>query len=201
LPSNGECHRPADACSASGAARYKTRFDRPPIPEPAFDFAAAVVTGIAAALAEAGASATLLREDFLPKMSGDAFANWCVRLAGTADAVRCCQALPVLILASRNGVIVNRKAIQRAPWDCVVCPIIDGKTRATLLYELGPSRFGVALSPDTYATGARGAAEFDAWLEDIISEVHPAVITTAGDLPAALDIGRLNELWENIQSQ
>jgi len=173
--------------------------DHPQIPESAFDFTAAVITGMAAAFVEAGANAVLIREDFLPAMSDDAFADWYVRLATTINIVRFYQALPVLVLTREEGVAANRDAILRAPWECPICPAFEEKTSATLLSELGPSRFGLALAPHMYAIGAAGVAEFDSWLKKIVSDARPAVITTASDLPAAVDIQRLNQLWEDIQ--
>jgi uroporphyrinogen-III decarboxylase len=173
--------------------------EQPDIPASALELATAVISGIATAYVEAGANAVLIREEFLPAFSEERFADWCSRLAPTINIVRFYQALPVLVLTYMNGVMANRDAIVREPWDCVVCHVVEGKPGATMLAELGPLRFGVALSPEAFAPDSSGSAEFDESVRHIVSDLQPAVITTAGDLPAAVDIERLNKLWENIR--
>jgi len=165
------------------------------LPESALDLATTAVTGIARAFLEAGASAILIREDFLPAMSEDGFADWCSRLRPIVNIVRFYRALPILVLGRAEGVMANRDQILRAEWDCVVCPIVNRKT-ATLLSELGPSVCGLALAPDMFSPSP--TPDFEGWVSQIVSEVRPAVITTAGDLPASVDIERLNKLWENL---
>jgi len=183
---------------AASLAQLDTQgvLDPPQLPELALDLATRVITGIATAFLEAGASAILIREDFLPTLSEEGFANWCSRLRPIVNIVRFYRALPILVLGCAKGVTANRDHILRAEWDCVLCPIVNHKS-ATLLSELGPSVCGLALAPDLFS--ASPAADFEGWVTRIVSEVRPAVITTAGDLPAAVDIERLNKLWENLQ--
>ena len=173
--------------------------DKPEIPSSALDLAAAVISGIATAFAEAGANIVLIREDFLPALSEDGFSDWSSRLAPTINIVRFFEALPVLLLTGTKGVMANRAAIVREPWDCVVCSVFDGKPESALLPELGSARFGVALAPEAIAAGASSGAEFDEAVRVMASFLHPAIITTAGDLPAAVDMERLNRLWDNIR--
>jgi len=169
------------------------------IPASALDLATAVISGIASAFAEAGASVLMIREEFLPALSEEGFSDWTSRLAPTINIVRFYQALPVLLLTCRNGVMANREAILREPWDCVVCQIFDGKPDTATLSELGPLRFGVALAPEAFAPGSTGAADFDESVRKLVTDLQPAVVTTAGDLPAAVHIERLNKLWESIR--
>lgn len=177
----------------------KGALDQPEIPEPALDLATTMISGTATAFVEAGAGVVLIREEFLPALSEESFADWCSRLAPTINIVRFYQALPILLLTCRNGVMANRDAIVREPWDCVVCSVLDGKPGSTILSELGPLRFGVALSPDAFAPNGPGSADLDESVRQIVSDLRPAVVTTAGDLPAAVDIERLNKLWENVR--
>lgn len=170
--------------------------DRLQLPESALDLATTAVTGIATAFLEAGASAILIREDFLPAMSEEAFADWCSRLRPIINIVRFYRALPILVLGHAEGVTANRDQILRAEWDCVVCPIANRKV-GTLLSELGPSVCGLALAPDMFFPSP--TPDFEEWVSQIVLEARPAVITTAGDLPASVDIERLNKLWENLQ--
>jgi hypothetical protein len=95
--------------------------------------------------------------------------------------------------------MANRDAIVREPWDCVACSVFDGRPESALLPELGSTRLGVALPPEAFAPNGPGSADFDESVRQIVSNLRPAVVTTAGDLPAAVDIERLNKLWENIR--
>jgi len=174
----------------------KGAVERPQLPESALDLATTAITGIATAFLEAGATAVVIREGFFPTLSETGFADWCSRLQPIVNIVRFYRALPILVLGCPNGVAANRDQILRAQWDCVLCPVVNRK-EATLLFELGPSVCGLALAPDLFSPGP--AADFEAWVRQIVSERRPAVITTAGDLPAAVDIERLNKLWENLQ--
>jgi uroporphyrinogen-III decarboxylase len=169
------------------------------VPEPALDLAAGMISGIAKAFVDAGATVVLIREDFLPALSEEEFSGWRSRLAPTVNIVRFYEALPVLLLNSQAGVMANRDAILRELWDCVVCSVFDGRPESVLLPELGSTRFGVALAPEAVAAGGSGAAEFDELVRAMVSFTRPAVITTAGDLPAAMDMERLNRLWDNIR--
>jgi len=169
----------------------------PDFAEQALDLVTTAITAIATTFLEAGASALLIREEILPTMSDENFADWCSRLAPIVNIVRFYRALPVLLLECRKGVEANRERILRAPWDCILCPVVRAHAHATLLAELGPSSFGLALPPEMLGPGS--AADFDAWIRQTVCEVRPAVLTTTGDLPASVDIERLNKLWENLQ--
>ena len=183
---------------AASLAQLDTQgvLDRPQLPESALDRATTAITGIATAFLEAGASAILIHEDFLPTMSEEGFTDWRSRLRPIVNIVRFYRALPILVLGCAKGVTANRDLILRADWDCVLCPIVSHKA-ATLLSELGPSVRGLALAPNMFSPSP--TADFEGWVKEMISSGRPAVITTAGDLPAAVDIERLNKLWENLQ--
>jgi len=183
---------------AASLAQLDTQgvLDRPRLPESALDLATTAITGIATAFLEAGASAILIREDVLPTMSEEGFNDWCSRLRPIVNITRFYRALPILMLGCATGVTANRDQILRAEWDCVLCPIVNHKA-PTLLFELDPSVRGLALAPDMLSPSP--TADFEAWVAEMVSNGRPAVITTAGDLPAAVDIERLNKLWENLQ--
>ncbi|MGD0957622.1 MAG: uroporphyrinogen decarboxylase family protein [Candidatus Acidiferrales bacterium] len=171
----------------------------PDIPSPALDLAAAVISGIAAAFVEAGAGLVLIREDFLPALSPEGLESWFSRLATTINIIRFYEALPVLLLTCKEALAVKGEAIARQPWDCVVCPVLDGPAPYTAAFSnLGPARFGVALPPKLFDAGKSSAADFEDALRRV-SDLRPAVVTTAGDVPAAADVERLNKLWENVR--
>ncbi|MGD1212433.1 MAG: uroporphyrinogen decarboxylase family protein [Candidatus Acidiferrales bacterium] len=171
----------------------------PDIPSSALDLASAVIAGIAAAFVEAGAGLVFIREDFLPALSPEELESWFSRLATTINIVRFYEALPVLLLTCKEALAANAEAIAGQPWDCVVCPVLDGLAPdIAALSGLGPARFGVALPPKLFDAGKSSAADFEDSVRRI-SDLRPAIITTAGDLPAAADMERLNKLWENAR--
>ncbi|MFY9691961.1 MAG: uroporphyrinogen decarboxylase family protein [Candidatus Acidiferrales bacterium] len=177
------------------------------VPAEALDVAAATISEIAKALAEAGVGAIFIREDFLPALSPEDFEAWTSRLAPTMNIVRFYQALPVLLLGGTGAFAANRDAIASHPWDCVVCPLLDEIMAGNAAMapssnpysELASARLGLALPAGAFDVGQSGAAEFDERVRRIVSELRPAIITTAGDVPAAADVEHLNKLWEDVR--
>jgi len=170
------------------------------IPPPALDLAAAVMPTLATALVEAGANVIFLREDILPTLGEEEAADWASLLAPAVNIIRFYQALPVLLLTRRDSVAVNREAVLRQQWDCVVCPVADGDgwEDAAGYAELGATRFGIALPPEAFDAASAAAPAFGEWLSRMVAEQHPAVVTTAGDVPPAADVEGLNSLWLKI---
>jgi uroporphyrinogen-III decarboxylase len=172
----------------------------PVIPAPALDLAAAVISGIVTAFVEAGASVIFIREEFLPALSPEDFSDWSSRLATTINIVRFYQALPVLLLCAPETFATNRDAIAGHSWDCVVCPTLDELEANGAAYAaLDPARLGVALTAGAFDPNRGAAAEFDENVRRIVLRLHPAIITTTGDVPATADIERLNKLWDNVR--
>jgi uroporphyrinogen-III decarboxylase len=175
----------------------------PDIPSSALDLASAVISGIAAAFVEAGVAVVFIREDFVPALSPEELESWFSRLETTINIVRFYEALPVLLLTCKEPPAANAEAIARQPADCVVCPLLDEATPyIAAISSLGLSRFGIALPPELFDSGASSAANFEDAVRRVaglVSDVGPAIVTTAGDLPAAADMERLNKLWENVR--
>ncbi|HXQ27569.1 MAG TPA: uroporphyrinogen decarboxylase family protein [Candidatus Acidoferrales bacterium] len=172
------------------------------VPASMLDLAAAMIGPIATAFLEAGANVVFIREAVLPTLSEDAAADWASRLGTTINIIRFYQALPVLLLDRGCSFAANREAILQQHWDCVVCPVLDQSAldRPGGFPELGAAGFGVALPTEAFEPGDPSSAEFDESLHRIISDLRPAVITTAGDVPAAAEMERLNKVWENVRS-
>ena len=170
------------------------------IPPSALDLATAVMAPLATALVEAGANVVFLREDVLPVLSEDEAADWASRLSSAVNIIRFYQALPVLLLTRRDSVAANRDVILSQPWDCVVCPVMDGNSweRAAGYAALGATKFGVALPPEAFDPAAE-AGDLGGFLARAVAEWHPAVVTTAGDIPATADVERLNNLRQTMQ--
>jgi uroporphyrinogen-III decarboxylase len=175
----------------------------PDIPSSALELASAVTSGITAAFAEAGVAVLFIQEDFLPALSPEELEGWFSQLATTINIVRFYEALPVLLLTCREPPAANAEAIARQPADCVVCPLLDdAPSYIAAISSLGLAHFGVALPPALFDSSASSAADFDdaaRRVSGLVSDVGPAIVTTAGDLPATADMERLNKLWENVR--
>jgi uroporphyrinogen-III decarboxylase len=173
------------------------------IPAPAIDLAASVISGIATALVEAGANVIFIREEVLPALSAEEAEDWASRLATTINIVRFYEALPVLLLTRKSSIIANRDVISRLHWDCVVCPVLDSveSDGAVKPSQFGKALFGIALPPEIFEPGERCDAASGESIRSAISNLRPAIVTTAGDVPATVDVERLNKLWEDIHSQ
>jgi Uroporphyrinogen decarboxylase (URO-D) len=175
----------------------------PDMPPSALDLASAVISGIATAFVEAGAGLVLIREDFLPALSPEELETWFSQLATTINIIRFYDALPVLLLTCKDPPGANAEAIARQPAGCVVCPSLDDiPPYIAAISSLGLARFGVALPPKLFDADESSAADFEDAMRrvsGVVSDLGPAIITTAGDLSAAADMERLNKLWENVR--
>jgi uroporphyrinogen-III decarboxylase len=161
----------------------------------ALDVATAAISPIAKALLEAGASVIFIREEVLPALSADEASDWAARLATTINIIRFYQALPVLLLPRARSAAANRETIVQQHWDCVVCPAVDAAQQDW------PAGFGAALPLEAFEPGDSGNAVFDECVRRMISGSRPAVVTTAGDVPATADMERLKKAWENVRSR
>jgi uroporphyrinogen-III decarboxylase len=161
----------------------------------ALDLASETISSVAKALLEAGAGVIFIREEVLPALSAEGASDWASRLATTINIIRFYQALPVLLLPRASAAGANREAIERQNWDCVVCPALDASTSAPQL----PAGFGVALPLEAFEPGDSGSAKLDDSIRQIGARPRPAIVTTAGDVPATVDMERLNKVWENIR--
>ncbi|HXP82420.1 MAG TPA: uroporphyrinogen decarboxylase family protein [Verrucomicrobiae bacterium] len=162
----------------------------------ALDLAGEVTAAVARAFVEAGADAIFIREEVLPLLTAETAAQWATRLATTINILRFYEALPVLLLTCQDATSANSSLIAGQKWDCVLCAethlMPPGKFAS--FASLGPSRLGVAFPPSIFESDAltsEGVAGPDS-AEDL--DLHPAVITTAGDVSANADLKRLNEL-------
>jgi uroporphyrinogen decarboxylase-like protein len=162
----------------------------------ALDLAGEVTAAVARAFVEAGADAIFIHEQVLPLLTAETAAQWATRLATTINIIRFYEALPVLLLTCQDATAANSSLIAGQKWECVLCPETRSMSPDDVgpFASLGPSRLGVALSPSIF--------EFDALVSDGVAgpgssenlDLHPAVITTAGDVSANADLKRLNEL-------
>jgi uroporphyrinogen-III decarboxylase len=160
------------------------------------EFAAAVVSRIASAFAEAGANAVFIREDVLPADSPEAFANWLRALATAINIIRFYEALPVLVVTNPGVTTAKRVELLNQLKDCVVCFVLGESAGAETpgSAKVASSRAGLALPPELFDPA--GPASNNENLRQLIAEQRPALITTAGDVPPTADVKRLNQVWE-----
>jgi uroporphyrinogen-III decarboxylase len=164
----------------------------------AIELAAAAISPIAKAFVEAGANVVFIREEILPTLADEDAEEWASRIAATINIIRFYEALPVVLLTCPRSVAANSDVIAKQPWDCVICPVLDGVVSDVPggLATLGPARLGIALPPKAFEPGSPGPDES---IRGVVSDLRPAIVTTAGDVSATADMERLKRLWEAIR--
>ena len=63
---------------------------------------------------------------------------------------------------------------------------------------IGSTQMGIAVPSSALQSDESGRESFRPSLHNIIDELHPAIITTATDVPATTDVKQLSTLWEEI---
>ena len=167
----------------------------------AMEFAGEVTSAVARAFVEAGADAIFIRELIRSSLAVETAAEWVSRLATTINIIRFYEALPVLLLPCQDPAAANSNLIARQAWDCVLCaeaPSMPPSGFGTIA-ALGPSRFGVALPPAVFTSEVSNTEDVAGPVSRAILDLHPAVITTAGDVPASVDLKLLNRLWDAVR--
>jgi Uroporphyrinogen decarboxylase (URO-D) len=164
------------------------------------DLTASVVSGIARAFVEAGANVIFLREDVTPSLSADDAEDWSSRLATALNIVRFYEALPVLLLTTRFANADILQTIASQSWDCVICFPLEGLTaqHVQTIAGMGPGRAAIAFPVNWFAPGAPETTNAE-FLRHSVSEIHPAIVTTAGDMPPSGDFERLKRMWEDMR--
>lgn len=175
--------------------------DRDNLPEAAIELAAATITQIASKLVEAGAHVIFVREEILPQLTPQTAEAWAATLAPAVNIIRFYQALPVLQITNHQAFAKNSAAIFQQTWDCILCPTLPAEPNASFLHALRENNplLGIAMPTAALPSGESGAENFRQSLHTIINAMHPALITTAQDVPASTtDIKQLSSFWEEI---
>jgi hypothetical protein len=157
------------------------------------EVAATVTTQMASAFVEAGADVVILQEEMVPILTADTCEVWAELLAPAINVVRFYEALPVLQVAAVKSVHENCELISQRRWDCVVCSpmeAISSQRRNEILRPTAVTH-GISLPLEVFRPGGLGTEGFRQSLNPMIMELRPAMITTAGDLPAMTDMNRL----------
>jgi hypothetical protein len=171
------------------------------LPDAALEVGALMMTQVSAAYAEAGANVIFIQEDGLPRFSPEACDAWASSLAPALNIIRFYQALPVLQLTDSRSFAENREVIIHQHWDCVICPTVDvTEVRSTPVLQSSAMLRGVALPPESLLTEKAGDRDVDGILDYVISELRPAIVTTAGDVPVDTDMKQFTRIAERVRN-
>lgn len=170
------------------------------ISESAVELAASVVTRISGALVEAGASLIMIQEDVLPALSQERCAAWASALEPAFNVIRFYEALPVLQLTGGNCFAANSAVILQRRWDGVLCPSLDGiaSQPADAASAWSSVTMGLALPLETFQLNDSALQVSSDSLRRMVAALRPAILTTAGDVPAMMDMKRLSKVLEKI---
>ncbi len=179
--------------------------DAPPredFSDAALQLAAATITQIAAKFVEAGANIIFIQENIFPVVAAQHCDAWAESLAPAFNIIRFYEALPVLLFGGENSFAANKDVVYARNWDCILCPALAAT--ATNPAEIAPppscANIGLALPAARFQPAASPSTEnFADSLHTIMMELRPALVTTAGDVPAATDIKLLAKIGEAIR--
>jgi uroporphyrinogen-III decarboxylase len=161
----------------------------------AIELASAAISAIAKAFLEAGANMIFIREEMLPAI--DSVPDWASSLTTTINIIRFYEAIPVLLL---NTVSKNWELILQQSWDCIVCPALQdiSAEECSAFVKLNPANLGFALPVSANSPSASDSKKYEEELRSLILRFHPAIVTTAGDIPPTTDLKRLNRMREIV---
>jgi hypothetical protein len=168
------------------------------LPREALEIAGSFVTQLATAFVEAGANLIFIQEDNLPILSAQSCEDWASLLAPTLNIVRFYQALPVLYFASQSA--QTRKVIFQRSLDAILCPALKalpiGDIEELAGWNSAPR--AIALPLEIFHTDNTSVTASHESLRQAMSALHPAIVTTAGDVPASTDMKRLSNVLGEI---
>ena len=156
----------------------------------ALDLGTGMLTQTASVFVEAGAHVIVIHEDVLPRLSHESADDWANRLSPVINIIRFYGALPLLLLTSPAAVCQNRELLANRDWEAVLCLALEASS-LTGWPSTGAAKLGVALAPD--------CLQPDPALMKRIESLHPAVVTTSGDVPSSADVKQLAAMCEEAR--
>ena len=156
----------------------------------ALDLAAAMLTQTSSLFVEAGAQVILIHEGVLPPLSDERVDDWANRLSPVFNIIRFYGALPLLLLTNPAAVCQNFELLANRDWEAVLCLALEASS-LTGWPSTGAAKLGVALAPD--------CLQPDPALTKRIERLHPAVVTTSGDVPPSADVKQLAAMCEEAR--
>jgi hypothetical protein len=165
------------------------------------EVATSAVAQASKAFAEAGANLIFLREERFPAKSLGSAQDWESLLGPIFNVIRFYEAQPVLQVASEHGLTDNPEAILQLAQGCVVClPLAAIQSVPAEKYSvIRSSKLGIGLPTAAFQPDEPNDASFPSRLGQLISDVQPAIVTTASDVPAATDLKRLAAISEIVR--
>jgi hypothetical protein len=160
------------------------------VPASSCELAASMLTHVASALVEAGAHAILIHEDVLPRLSHESADDWANWLSPVINIIRFYGALPLLLLTNPAGVFQNLELLANRDWEAVLCLALDASSPGGWP-SADIATLGAALAPDCLPP--------DPALMKRIESLHPAVVTTGGDVPPSAHIKQLARMCEEVR--
>jgi uroporphyrinogen decarboxylase-like protein len=159
----------------------------------ALEVSAAVVTEMASAFVEAGADVIIFQEEIIPILSAESCEVWANLLAPAINVVRFYEALPVIQLTTVSSVLENWDVIFQRHWDCVVCSPMEAMASLPQTESLKPTGAtrGISLPLEAFRPGGSVGVGLRQNLDPQLSELRPAMVTTAGDVPVTTDMKHL----------
>jgi len=154
----------------------------------ALDLAATMLTQTSSAFVETGAHLILIHEDVLPPLSDERVDDWANRLSPVVNIIRFYGALPLLLLTNPAAMCQNLELLANREWEGILCP--DASSFGEWP-SIDAAKLGVALAPNYLPP--------DPALMKRIETLHPAVVTTSGDVPPSADVKQLAGMCEEVR--
>lgn len=165
------------------------------LPSSVLDLAAAMLTQVASALVQAGAHVIFIQEPVLPPLTADSCEAWSNLLSSAFNIIRFFGALPVLLLTNPAAVARNLGLVARWESEGILCPVLDGSSLGSVA-DVRAAKFGVALPTNSFSSNGLCDDFFRQ-----VKQLHPAIITTAGDVPASTELKQMVVIFEGVRER
>ncbi len=171
------------------------------LPYAALEVATSAVAQASKAFAEAGANLIFLREGRLPTQPPGNSQDWESMLGPIFNVIRFYEAQPVLQIAGEHGLTENPQAILQLAQGCTLCVPLEAiqSMLAEKYSVMRSAKLGIGLPAAAFRPDQPSDSDFGPRLAQLISEVQPAIVTTAEDVPAATDLKRLAAVSEIVR--
>jgi hypothetical protein len=165
------------------------------------EVATSAVAQASKAFAEAGANLIFLREERLLAMPSGSSEDWASMLGPIFNIIRFYEAQPVLQIVDEHGVSEAVEVILQLARGCVVCLPLEAiqSVPAEKCSGMRSAKLGIGLPAAAFQPDQPSDPSFSSRLAELISDVQPAIVTTASDVPAATDLKRLAAISEIVR--
>lgn len=166
----------------------------------ALEIAAALITQISSAYVSAGANLIFIQEEILPALTSENCDLLAALLSPAINVIRFYEALPVLRLPEGESSQARESVIFGRDWNCAICTDLQAQLSPASrgIVAWGTTPRGVALPLELFQTEGPAGEERYPPFKDFLSEMRPAIVTTAGDVPAGTALKQVLKLLENV---